>query len=119
MSPASSGIKGGDMSRHRNGRFEDPAEDVVQELYHDISEELGTDGPAETFGHPDENVVGRLVEEDEGVRPDVTSEVLAFDSHDVEDLSAEEAAVHFVPEDESENSDPELTRSVRRALEDF
>lgn len=107
------------MSRHRNGRFEDPAQDVVEELYHEISEELGTDGPAETFGHPDEDVVGRLVEEDEGAHPDVTAEALAFDSHDIEDLSAEEAAVHLIPEDESEQRDPEMSRSVRQALEDF
>jgi hypothetical protein len=106
------------MSRHRNGRFEDPAQDVVEELYHQISEELGTDGPAETFGHPDEGVVGRLVEEDEGVRADVTPEALAFDSHDIEDLSAEEAAIHLVPEGDEE-PDPELTRSVRRSLEEF
>jgi hypothetical protein len=107
------------MSRHRNGRFEDPAQEVVRELYQEISEELGTDGPAETFGHPDESVVGRLVEEDEGVHADVTAEALAFDSHDVEDLSAEEAAIHLVPEDEAEVQDPELTRSVLRSLEEF
>lgn len=107
------------MSRRGNHAYrDDPAKDVVEELYHQISEELGTDGPAETFGHPAEDVVGRLVEEDEGVRGDVTSEVLAFDSHDTTDLSAEEAAVHFVV-DEEEEADPTLTRAARRALEDY
>ena len=86
------------MSR-QHGKREDPANDVVQELYNEISADLGTDGPAETFGHPDENVVGRLVEEDEGAHPDVTAEALATDSHDTSDLSAEEAAIHLVRED--------------------
>ncbi len=108
------------MSRRAREKFDDPASDVVDELYHELSEELGTDGPAETFGHPDENVVGRLVEEDEGVRTDVTSEVLALDSHDTEDLSAEEAAMHMVNEDEDDEiRDPSLTRRAREALEDF
>lgn len=108
------------MSRNGRHRFDDPARDVVEELYHDLSEHLGTDGPAETFGHPDENVVGRLVEEDEGVHPDVTSEVLAFDSHDITDLTAEEAAMHLVSEDDEEDErDPSLTRSAREALKDF
>ena len=86
------------MSRHK-GKREDPADDVVQELYNEISADLGTDGPAETFGHPAENVVGRLVEKDEGAHPDVTAEALATDSHDISDLSAEEAAIHLVRED--------------------
>lgn len=104
--------------RGRNSERYDPARDVVEEMYHEISEDLGTDGPAETFGHPDESVVGRLVEEDEGVREDTTSEVLAFDSHDVSDLTAEEAAVHLVS-DEGEDADPTLTRAALRALEDY
>lgn len=106
------------MSRHGREKFDDPAQDVVEELFHAVSEELGTDGPAETFGHPAETVVGRLVEEDEGVRPDVTSEVLALDTHDLEDLTAEEAAMHMVTE-EDEQHDPSLTRRAREALEEF
>jgi hypothetical protein len=109
------------MSRNGRHGYDDPADDVVTELYQELSEELGTDGPAETFGHPDENVVGRLIEEDEGNGPDVTSEVLAFDSHDVNDLTAEEAAIHLVvEEDEVEDvRDPSLSRSARRALKEF
>mgnify|MGYP003572804908 FL=1 len=107
------------MTRHHKSRIDDPAEEVVQELYHELSEELGTDGPPETSGHPDESVVGRLVEEDEGAHPHVVAEALALDSHDTEDLSAEEAAVHMVPDDEEGQRDPDLTRSVRRTLEDF
>jgi len=108
------------MSRNGHEKFEDPAQDVVDELYRNISEELGTDGPAETFGHPEEGVVGRLVEEDEGSRSDTTAESVAFDSHDVEELSAEEAAIHIVADPEAEEQDdPSLTRSAREALEDF
>ena len=108
------------MSRNGRKHFDDPADDVVEELYQNISEELGTDGPSETFGHPDEAIVGRLVEEDEGSRSDTTSEVLAFDSHDVDHLSAEEAAIHLVTEDETDDQrDPSLTRRAREALEEF
>lgn len=89
------------MTRQRGGRFEDPADDVVKELYEEISADLGTDSPVETFGHPDEAVVGRLIEEDEGAHTDVTPEALARESHDTENLSAEEAAVHWVNEEES------------------
>lgn len=106
------------MSRHGRERYDDPAQDVVAELYNEISAELGTDGPAETFGHPDENVVGRLVEEDEGARTDRTAEVLALDTHDLQDLTAEEAAMHLVTE-EDEQRDPSLTRRAREALEEF
>jgi hypothetical protein len=106
------------MTRHHKSRVDDPAEEVVQELYHELSEELGTDGPPETFGHPDESIVGRLVEDDEGAHPDTTPEALATDSHDTEDLSAEELAVHMV-QDGEEAYDPDLTRSVRKTLEQF
>jgi hypothetical protein len=66
-------------------------------------------------------VIGRLIEEDEGVRTDVTSEVLAFDSHDVTDLTAEEAAIHLIVEEEEGEDlrDPSLTRSARKALKEF
>ena len=45
--------------------------------------------------------MGRLIEEDEGAHTDVTPEALARESHDTENLSAEEAAVHWVNEEES------------------
>lgn len=112
------------MSRRKH--FDDPADDVVGELYHDLSEHLGTDGPEETFGHPDESLVGRLIEDDEGRGPDVTSEVLAIDSHDVSDLTAEEAAIHLVTDDEDDDGgddaagwDPSLSRSARMELENY
>ncbi|MEI7780119.1 MAG: DUF5709 domain-containing protein [Actinomycetes bacterium] len=86
---------------------EDPAHDVVDELLHEVSEELGTDGPEETFGHPDESVVGRLVDDDEGSHPHRNAEATAWDSHDKVDLSAEEAAMHFVDLDAEDDLEAE------------
>lgn len=95
---------------------EDPAAQLVDVLYQDLSEDLGTDGPAETFGHGDLAHVGRLVEDDEGVRTDETSDVIAHDSFDTEDLAAEELAMHYLDEDDEDMSD--LPDSVRDELAD-
>ncbi len=82
-----------------------------------MSEELGTDGPSETFGHPDESRVGHLVEEDEGCASDETPETIAHDSHDVEDLAAEELAMHYVEEDsEQPVDDDDLPEYLRASL---
>ena len=82
-----------------------------------MSEELGTDGPEETFGHPDEALVGHLVGDDEGVRPDETPESIAHDSHDLEDLAAEELAMHYVDEDTDPGVDnDDLPEDLRAAL---
>jgi Family of unknown function (DUF5709) len=95
---------------------DDPAAELIGAYHHDISEELGTDGPEETFGHPDESRVGHLVEEDEGFRPDVTPESIAHDSHDIEDLSSEELAMHYVDDEESLLDDDDLPEALRIAL---
>ena len=50
-------------------------------------------GPAGPHDEP-----GRIVEDDEGVREDTEAEVVATDSRDSGDLSAEEAAIHLVDE---------------------
>ncbi|MCH9816227.1 MAG: hypothetical protein K0U64_07205 [Actinomycetia bacterium] len=108
------------MSRRgKKAQADERGSEVVEELYTELSRELGTDGPVETFGHPDENVVGRLVEDDEGAGPDNTSEALATDSHDTTDLTAEESAVHFVPDSDETERDPSLTRAARRELDGF
>jgi len=86
---------------------EDPAHDTVDELLLEVSEELGTDGPEETFGHPDDSRVGRLIEDDEGSHPDLVSEAVAWDSHDRLELSAEEAAMHYVDVDDEDDLDAE------------
>jgi hypothetical protein len=86
---------------------EDPAHDLVDELLLEVSEELGTDGPEDTFGHPDESVVGRLVEDDEGSHSHIVAEAVAWDSHDTVELSAEEAAMHYVDVDAEDDLDDE------------
>lgn len=96
---------------------DDPAGELIDAYHHDISEELGTDGPEETFGHPDDNRVGHLIEDDEGVRGDHTPEVVAHDSHDVEDLAAEELAMHYVDEEpRSAQDNDDLPENLRVAL---
>lgn len=89
---------------------DDPAQEVVDAMYRELSEDLGTADPAETFGHPDD-LVGHLVEDDEGAHEDVTSEAVAYDTHDQEDLAAEELAMHFVDLDAPEDdlSVPEIS----------
>lgn len=96
---------------------DDPANDVIDAFHHHVSEELGTDGPSETFGHPDESRVGHLVDDDEGVRPDVTPESIAHDSGDLEDLAIEELAMHYVDEDsEASLGDDDLPEYLRATL---
>lgn len=96
---------------------DDPAATLVNELYHHISEELGTDGPQETFGHGDLTHVGHLVEDDEGAHTDETSDVIAHDSYDTEDLAAEELAMHYVDEDDADDLG-DLPDAIRDELAD-
>jgi hypothetical protein len=99
---------------------DDPAQGVVGELFAEISRELGTDGPVDTFGHPDETVVGHLVEDDHGANDHPEPDVLASDSHDLEDLSAEERAMHIVdPRDLEDDADPDLAAEAKTRLDDF
>ncbi len=97
---------------------DDPAADLITAYHNDVSEELGTDGPEETFGHPDEAQVGHLVGDDEGVRADETPESIAHDSHDVEDLAAEELAMHYVENEDAVETtqDDDLPEELRAAL---
>jgi hypothetical protein len=96
---------------------DDPATDLIDAYHNHVSEELGTDGPAETFGHPDESRVGHLVEDDEGVRSDDTPETIAHDSHDLEDLAVEELAMHYVDEDSDRpDGNDDLPEYLRASL---
>lgn len=96
---------------------DDPAAELIDAYYHHVSEELGTDGPTETFGHPDDGLVGHLVGDDEGVLPDVVPESIAHDSHDLEDLAAEELAMHYVDEEsEARGDDDDLPGYLRARL---
>lgn len=116
------------MTKFISGEFEstgqkwadDPANAVADELLNEFSEELGTDGPADTFGNNGHSQVGRLVEDDEGTRPDTTAEAVAHDSHDDQDLTAEEAAIHVISDDpDQELEDPDLSDEVREELRNF
>ena len=109
------------MSRHGNHRAwdEDPANAVVAELYADISRDLGTDGPADTFGHPVEGRLGHLVEDDRGMGSHDDRDYLGTDSGDLEDLSAEEQAMHVMTDVElDEQLDPDISPGAFAALTD-
>jgi len=95
---------------------DDPAAAVIDAYHHHVSEELGTDGPLETFGHPDESRVGHLVDENAPLHDEIP-ESIAHDTHDVEDLAAEELAMHYVDEEsEAGLSDDDLPDDLRAAL---
>ena len=53
---------------------DDPATDVISAYHGHVSEELGTDGPLETFGHPDESRVGHLLDDHGLLEDDVPEE---------------------------------------------
>ena len=78
---------------------------------------LGTDGPVETFGHPDESRVGHLID-DNAPLIDTSPESYAHDTHDLEDLAAEELAMHYVDEEsEAElEGDDDLPEYLRASL---
>jgi hypothetical protein len=97
---------------------DDPATAVIRAIHDDVSEELGTDGPMETFGHPDESRVGHLVDDNLPLHDDV-AEALAHDTHDVEDLSVEELAMHYVDEEAEaalDGTDDDLPEYLRASL---
>jgi hypothetical protein len=92
--------------RTGQGWKDDPAEDVVRELLDELSEHLGTDGPAETFGHPAEGLVGHLVDQPEMRRNGgMAHDAVALDTHDLEGLTVEEMAMHYIDE-ETEAEEP-------------
>jgi len=74
-------------------------DEVADALTTDLTEEYGSDDPAAAFApHREgsrENIVGRLVE-DEGALSSPHDDVTAYDSGEDADLTAEEAALHYV-----------------------
>lgn len=96
---------------------DDPATDLIDAYHNHVSEELGTDGPVETFGHPLEDRVGHLVDEN-GTLVDDVPDSIAHDSHDVVDLAAEELAMHYVDEESDAvlEDDDDLPEDLRAAL---
>ncbi len=98
---------------------DDPAVEVIEAYHQHVSEELGTDGPLETFGHPTEGLIGHLVD---GNAPllDTISESVAEDTHDLEGLTVEELAMHVVDDDADPGDDygDDLPEALRAALAD-
>jgi hypothetical protein len=92
-----------------------PGDEVVAELWGELSRELGTDGPEFTDTRHGQDLIGHLVAEDEdGV--DSTSEEIAWNSHDTLDMSAEESAMHY---DDDGGEEEELSEDVLHDLEAF
>ena len=84
---------------------QDGAEGVVAEMWEQVLDQI-----------PDED---KPVEGDEDERT-AHSDVTAWDDHDVDGLTAEEAAMHYVSSDDDDPEvDPDLTPEVRRELEEF
>jgi hypothetical protein len=86
----------GGPAYHGRGQAGD---EVADALTAELTEEYGSDDPAATYaphreGHR-EVIVGRLVE-DEGALSSPHDDVTAHDSGEDTDLTAEEAALHYV-----------------------
>jgi hypothetical protein len=96
---------------------QDAAEGVVAEMWEQVLDQIpDEDRPVALH---DVDAVGHLFDGDdtEVVRH---NDVTAWDDHDVDDLTAEEAAMHYVESDDEDlEGDPELTPEVRRELEEF
>ena len=97
---------------------DDPASQMVDDLEHELSEELEAEGPEFTPVRRQGSHIGRLIDEDGGSLDDTTREALARDTWDDSDLSAEESALHYVDE-EGESDDPDISPDVRAELENF
>lgn len=78
---------------------EDPAELLAEELLHEFSDHIETESaPLRHEG------IGHLVDQPERRRNGVVfHDLVAMDSHDFEDLSIEELAMHVVSEDDLDN----------------
>ncbi|MDA8434810.1 MAG: DUF5709 domain-containing protein [Actinomycetales bacterium] len=74
-------------------------DEVADAMTAELTEEYGSDDPAAAFApHREgfrETIVGRLVEDDDALDSD-HDDVTAHDSGEDEDLTAEEAALHYV-----------------------
>lgn len=79
-----------------DGRLAREQPDVLAAVDQDADESEGVDDP---FSQESGQHVGRLVEDDEGARPDETAETVAHDAGtDGGGFSAEESAMHVEPD---------------------
>ena len=89
----------GAPSYHGRGQAGD---EVADALTAELTEEYGSDDPAAAFApHREgfrEGIVGRLVEDDSALDSE-HDDVTAHDSGEDNDLTAEEAALHYVDPD--------------------
>lgn len=96
---------------------QDAAEGVVEELWEQVLDQIPAEDRPVT--EHDVDAVGHLFDGDESLSTR-HNDVTAWEDHDVEDLTAEEAAMHYVDSDDDDSeSDPDLTPEVRRELEEF
>lgn len=94
-----------------------PGDEVVAQLWGELSRELGTDGPEfSEIRDGEDHRVGHLISQDDANGNDRTSEEIATDSHDTHDLSAEESAMHY---EEDGGEEEELSDDVLHDLEGF
>ncbi len=81
-----------------NGRGQ-AGDEIADALTAELAEEYGSDDPAAAFAPHREGfrevIVGRLVEDDHALESE-HDDVTAHDSGEDQDLSAEEAALHYV-----------------------
>lgn len=72
-----------------------PGDEVAEALDEELMEEFERDSSSGYYHEHDPHVVGRLVQDDEGLDGDHARRKAAWDSHDETDLSAEESAIHY------------------------
>lgn len=102
------------MSREFGDR---PGDEVVAQLWGELSRELGTDGPEFTeIRDAQDHRIGHLISQDDEAGNDRISEEIAWDTHDTHDLSAEESAMHY---EEDGGEEEELSEDVLHDLEGF
>ncbi len=86
----------GKPAYHGRGQAGD---EIADALTADLTEEYGSDDPAAKFAPKREGfrdvIVGRLVEDDDALDSE-HDDVTAHDSGEDDDLTAEEAAIHYV-----------------------
>ncbi len=99
-------------------------EEIAEILEEEIVEQSSSEEPYQPPRLP-EGRVPRIVAPDDEFGEDVTDEEIGIDSHDTDDLSGEERAMHFVEDEPVDDDsaevayDPDLTVEARDALKDF
>ena len=102
------------MSREFGDR---PGDEVVGQLWDELSRELGTDGPEFTeIRDREDHRIGPLNSQDDDSGNDRVSEENSWDSHDTSDLSAEESAMHY---EEDGGEEEEFSDDLLHDLESF